>query len=73
MSEMYDDEEMLGDYACDDDDEANVGGPGFTVSMKGAPNMATVQWTATADAAIRKTAREWGCKPDALNAETKHG
>jgi hypothetical protein len=50
----------------EDDDEDVVSGAGYTVSMRGAPNMATVQWTATEMAALEKTAREWGCKVDQL-------
>jgi hypothetical protein len=53
-------------FARDDDEEDERCGSGFTVSMKGAPNMATVQWTRSAEAAIKKTAREWGCKESDL-------
>lgn len=50
----------------DDDEQDDDSGPGFTVSMHGAPNMATVQWCSTKAAAIAKTAREWGCKESDL-------
>lgn len=57
---------MIG-YDADCDEETNsVGGPGYTVSMRGHPNMATVQWNCSEQEAIAKTAREWGCQPSQL-------
>jgi len=61
---MDEDDDQRADQDYEEEEES-VGG-GYTVSMKGAPNMATVQWVATERQAIEKTAREWGCSPDVL-------
>lgn len=53
-------------YDDQEDDDYSQSGCAYTVSMKGAPNMAMVQWAGSERDAIIKTARDWGCKPDML-------
>ncbi len=54
MIEPYDDDES------DDDCARNS----YTVGLRGASNMAMVQWANSEREAIAKTASEWGCKPE---------
>lgn len=54
--------EDFNDCLEEDDDDSSAFAGEYTVSMKGAPNMATVQWCSSEREALDKTAREWGCK-----------